>query len=118
MSASVLRRVVVLVSMVAVAVVLVNRSKQRSHSVADTGEAEWPAWPEPAEAPANAPDAATAGWVAGSAGDAPDGYPIKLNGTSGIFHVPGGRFYERTTADRWYATAEAAIADGYRQSKT
>ncbi len=38
--------------------------------------------------------------------------------SSGIFHVPGGRFYERTHADRWYATGEAAEADGYRQSKT
>ena len=44
-------------------------------------------------------------------------HPIKANDNSNIFHVPGGRFYERTRAERCYATAEAAIADGYRQAK-
>ena len=48
---------------------------------------------------------------------APDGFPVKVKVSSGIFHVPGGRFYERTRADRWYATSDAAEADGYRQSK-
>ena len=32
--------------------------------------------------------------------------------------APGGRFYDRTNAQRFYATAEAAVADGYRQSKS
>jgi hypothetical protein len=47
----------------------------------------------------------------------PPSHPIKANDNSGIFHVPGGRFYERTRAERCYATAEAAVADGYRQAK-
>jgi hypothetical protein len=38
--------------------------------------------------------------------------------SSGIFHEPGGRFYDRTRADRCYPTAAAAEADGYRRSKT
>jgi micrococcal nuclease len=50
-------------------------------------------------------------------GQCPDGYPIKVNPTSGIFHVPGGRFYDRTVAQRCYASAEAAERDGYRQAK-
>ena len=47
----------------------------------------------------------------------PSGYPIKANERSMIFHVPGGRFYERTIPERCYATAEDAEADGYRRAK-
>lgn len=67
-----------------------------------------PTWPEftPSWQPANAD------------GSTPPGHPIKVKESSGIFHVPGGRFYDRTRADRFYATAAAAIADGYRQSKS
>lgn len=50
-------------------------------------------------------------------GSGPDGYPIKANDNSGIFHVPGGRFYDRTKAERYYSDAAAAMADGYRQAK-
>jgi hypothetical protein len=65
------------------------------------------------------PDATATGWVAPDAdGSAPASHPIKAKESSGIFHVPGGRFYDRTKADRCYATAAAAEADGYRQSKT
>jgi hypothetical protein len=51
-------------------------------------------------------------------GSCPDGFPIKANDNSGIFHVPGGRFYDRTKPERCYTTAEAALADGYRQAKS
>lgn len=56
-------------------------------------------------------------WLAPANGRCPDGYPIKANGSSGIFHVPGGRFYDRTTAERCYANADDAITDGYRPAK-
>ena len=52
-----------------------------------------------------------------STASAPDGYPVKANDNSGIFHTPGGRFYDRTVAERCYADAEDAIADGYRPAK-
>jgi hypothetical protein len=42
---------------------------------------------------------------------------LPLDDGSGIFHVPDGRFYVRTKAERCYTTAEAALADGYRQAK-
>jgi hypothetical protein len=42
---------------------------------------------------------------------------VKVNESSGIFHVPGGRFYQRTIPDRCYATSADAEADGYRQAK-
>jgi hypothetical protein len=56
-------------------------------------------------------------WVPPIDGACPDGYPIKANANSGIFHLPGGRFYERTVPERCYANADAALADGYRQAK-
>jgi hypothetical protein len=59
------------------------------------------------------------GWVVPAAdGSTPEGYPVKVKISSGIFHVPGGRFYDRTTADRCYPSAAAAEADGYRPSKS
>ena len=63
------------------------------------------------------PAAVSARWVAPVDGQCPDGYPIKANDNSGIFHVPGGRFYARTVPERCYAAAEDAAADGYRQAK-
>jgi len=58
------------------------------------------------------------GWVEPAAdGSCPIGHPIKANDNSGIFHVPDGRFYERTNAERCYSTPEAAAADGYRRAK-
>jgi hypothetical protein len=50
-------------------------------------------------------------------GSCPDGYPIKANDNSGIYHVPGGRSYERTKAERCYANVDDAQADGYRAAK-
>ncbi len=58
-----------------------------------------------------------AGWTEPIDGGCPDGYPIKANDNSGIYHVPGGRFYERTIPERCYSTAEGAAADGYRAAK-
>ena len=77
--------------------------------------------PEPA--PADAPQPVQAdeqqAWCEPEAdGSCPDSHQIKVNTTSGIFHVPGGRFYDRTTPHRCYATADAAVADGYRQAKS
>lgn len=78
---------------------------------------EWPSPPDPgagAEAPAAAPEQA---WVTPAGdGECPDGFPVKAN-QSGIYHVPGGRFYERTRPERCYASPEAAERDGYRRAK-
>jgi hypothetical protein len=63
--------------------------------------------PEPAE-----PDP----WVEPVDGACPAGHPVKV-AASGIYHVPGGRFYDRTRPQRCYVDAEAAEADGYRAAK-
>ena len=57
------------------------------------------------------------GSVAGSGGVCPDGYPVKANDNSGIYHVPGQQHYGKTNARNCYASAAAAQAAGYRASK-
>jgi hypothetical protein len=60
---------------------------------------------------------ADAAWVLPVNGECPPGYPVKGNDSSKIFHVPGGRSYDRTVPERCYANADDAIADGYRAAK-
>ncbi|MFK8024729.1 MAG: hypothetical protein AB8G26_12285 [Ilumatobacter sp.] len=63
-------------------------------------------------------DGNAGGWVLpDDDGTCPITHPIKANDNSGIFHVPDGRFYDRTKAERCYTTSEAASADGYRRAK-
>jgi hypothetical protein len=70
------------------------------------------------DAPAARSDTANEPWLPPQAdGSCPDSHLIKANNNSGIFHVPGGRFYDRTKAERCYATAANAVADGYRPAK-
>jgi hypothetical protein len=66
--------------------------------------------------PARAEGAATT-WVLPVDGGCPAGYPIKANDRSHIFHVPGGRSYDRTVPERCYASTDDAVADGYRAAK-
>jgi hypothetical protein len=62
--------------------------------------------------------AAGGSWLAPlEGGECPPGHPIKAKEKSGIYHVPGGRSYDRTAPERCYTTAEAAEADGYRPAK-
>lgn len=76
-----------------------------------------------APAPEPVPDTPVVGptqlpvWVPPIDGGCPASHPVKVNTRSGIFHVPGGRSYDRTVPDRCYATAADAEADGYRRAK-
>ena len=56
-------------------------------------------------------------WLEPIDGACPPGYEIKAKLSSGIFHEPGMVNYARTTPDRCYASAEAAVADGLRPAK-
>lgn len=47
-------------------------------------------------------------------GSAPEGYEIKGNASSMLYHVPGSAFYERTVPEYWFATAEDAEAAGFQ----
>ncbi|MGC4106513.1 MAG: 30S ribosomal protein S1 [Thermomicrobiales bacterium] len=54
-------------------------------------------------------------WVAGDGkNEVPAGFPIKGNADSSIYHTPESPWYDRTVAEVYYATAEAAEAAGYR----
>jgi hypothetical protein len=56
-------------------------------------------------------------WVAPVDGACPVSHPVKVNASSGIYHMPGGRFYDRTRPERCYSDPAAAEADGYRAAK-
>ena len=47
-------------------------------------------------------------------GEPPRGYKIKGNADSGLYHVPGSAFYDRTIAELWFKTAEDAEAAGFQ----
>ena len=76
-----------------------------------------PADSEDASAKHGASGGSSPTWVVPVDDACPHGYPVKANDNSGIFHVPGGRFYDRTVPERCYADAADAEADGYRRSK-
>jgi trigger factor len=48
---------------------------------------------------------------------APDGFPIKGNASSMIYHVPGGHSYDATIAEHYFATEEDAQAAGFRAAR-
>ncbi|OLF10953.1 50S ribosomal protein L17 [Actinophytocola xinjiangensis] len=46
-------------------------------------------------------------------GSEPEGFPIKGNADSMLFHTPGSAFYDRTVAEVWFRTEEDAEAAGF-----
>ena len=79
--------------------------------------------PVVADAPATLVDAADANAtvpegavVAADDGVAPEGYPIKGNADSGLYHEPDGQWYDATVAEFWFASAEAAEAAGFKKA--
>ncbi len=51
-------------------------------------------------------------------GSQPEGFPIKGNADSMLYHVPGSRFYESTVPEIWFATEADAEAAGYSLPKS
>ncbi|MBP6997719.1 MAG: 50S ribosomal protein L4 [Phycicoccus sp.] len=49
-------------------------------------------------------------------GTAPEGYDIKGNADSGLYHLPGGRWYDATVAEFWFATEDEAKAAGFTKA--
>lgn len=47
-------------------------------------------------------------------GSQPEGFPVKGNADSMLYHLPGSSFYARTVAEVWFATAEAAEEAGFQ----
>ncbi len=97
---------------------------QRRQEPEPAGPPSWPPFdeptadePEPTAPTTEEAPVAERRWAEPLDGRCPPGYPIKGNDNSGIYHVPGGRFYERTVPDRCYADEDDAQADGYRRAK-
>lgn len=67
---------------------------------------------ETAAAPAaDLPDGAVASSEDGSA---PEGYDVKGNANSGLYHVPGSQWYDSTEAEFWFGSAEDAEKAGFK----
>jgi large subunit ribosomal protein L4 len=49
-------------------------------------------------------------------GSQPDGFDIKGNADSMLYHVPGSSFYDRTVAEVWFASAADAEKAGFQLS--
>jgi large subunit ribosomal protein L17 len=46
-------------------------------------------------------------------GSQPDGFPIKGNADSMLYHSPGSEYYDRTVAEVWFKTEEDAESAGF-----
>ncbi len=46
-------------------------------------------------------------------GKMPEGFEIKGNASSKLYHIPGSSFYNRTKAEVWFASTDAAEAAGF-----
>ena len=115
-----LRRLLLLAALIGALGALLQRRAATARTVVPAAPPRWPpiefdpiASP-PAPAQAQAPRVA---WALPVDGQCPSGFPIKANDRSRIYHVPGGRFYERTIPERCYVNQEDALADGYRAAK-
>jgi hypothetical protein len=98
-----MRRIIVLVAAIGAAVVVWRVRAARRDRLEPAGLVE--------------PSARAPRWVEAVDGACPVTHPVKAKAGSGIYHLPGGQFYDRTRAERCYADAAAAEADGYRAAK-
>ena len=117
------------ISAVGASIAGVRRSRRRAaaEQPRTIRPAEWPpliavsnSQAEPATALASADDPAAgdpAPWVEPTDAQCPVTHPVKGNASSGIYHVPGSRFYAMTIPERCYRDAAAAEADGMRAPK-
>ncbi len=59
------------------------------------------------------------GAIAGTGeAECPEGYPIKGNASSNIYHLPGQSSYDKTIPEICFASEDDATAAGYRASKS
>jgi len=58
------------------------------------------------------------GWVKGDGENTiPEGFPVKGNAGSRIYHTPESRFYDNTIAEYYFASPEVAESYGFRAPK-
>jgi F-type H+-transporting ATPase subunit b len=78
---------------------------------------------EPAAAPAGTATLVEDGGFAGAVrapadGSQPEGFTVKANAESMLFHAPGGRWYDSAQAEYWFRTEEDAVAAGFTKAGT
>ena len=66
-----------------------------------------------AAAAVDLPDGAVAGTEDGAP---PEGYPVKGNADSGLYHEPDGQWYDQTIAEFWFASADDAEKAGFKKA--
>ncbi len=49
-------------------------------------------------------------------GSAPEGYTVKGNADSGLYHEPDGRWYDATVAEFWFKSAADAETAGFKKA--
>ena len=49
-------------------------------------------------------------------GSAPEGYTVKGNADSGLYHEPDGQWYDQTVAEFWFASADDAEKAGFTKA--
>jgi large subunit ribosomal protein L17 len=49
-------------------------------------------------------------------GSAPEGYTVKGNADSGLYHEPDGQWYDQTVAEFWFKSAKDAEAAGFKKA--
>lgn len=92
----------------------VERSRQRA-AAARSGEGEAPSSEvTTGDEPASSTELPEGAHAALDDNSQPEGYPIKGNANSMLYHLPDTPFYERTIAEIWFDTAESAEAAGYQ----
>jgi large subunit ribosomal protein L4 len=77
-------------------------------------EAATPA--EATDAEAEAKELPTGAVAALEDGSAPEGYTVKGNADSGLYHEPDGRWYDATVAEFWFKSAQDAEAAGFTKA--
>ena len=95
--------------------VLCNDYVVFSQATLPTGSALGAAKTAPASAAAAGPYG-TGSHAATESGEAPEGFDIKGNAQSNLYHVPGSRYYDATIAEAWFATEAAAQAAGFKKA--
>ena len=56
-------------------------------------------------------------WVFPIAGACPRKYPVKVNADSGIYHLPGDRYYHKVDPERCFMTGWQAGKAGFRPAQ-
>jgi len=88
----------------------VERSRQNAAALKDGGDAA----AESIEAVDETPAVQSfAGAVPAESEDAPEGFPIKGNLQSMLYHEPGTRYFNQTKAEFWFDSVESAEAAGF-----